>query len=450
LAAKSHFSAGPPERGLLRSIRRWDLVAVTINGVIGAGIFGLPSRAFALAGGYSIFAFCACAFFVGLIVLSFAEVGSRFSGTGGPYLYAREAFGPAAGFQVGWLMYLARLTAFAANCNLLVEYLAWFQPAAGAGAGRAALMSLIVAALTIVNVAGVRKAAVAGDVFTVGKLLPLAVFIGLGFFAIDPARFSFDSPPDYGSFSKAVLLLVYAFTGFEMAVIPAGETRDPRRTLPAAILLGMAIVAVFYVLIQAVAIGTLPGLAASQRPLADASQAFLGPAGAALISAGAAVSILGNLNVVILAASRLVFAMAERNELPGSLAYLHHTYRTPVAAIVVTSAAMLVLALSGTFIYLLTISTISRLVVYFITCGSLPILRRREAALPGAFHAPAGRAVSIAAMVLSLWLLSHATWNDVRDTAVAAVFGLAVFVISAVRRGERREKRRKTSLRSDR
>src|SRR5256884_9497173 len=168
--------------GLLRGIRKWDLVAVAINGIIGAGIFGLPAKVYALIGTYSLIAFVACAIVVTLIILCFAEVGSRFDETGGPYLYAREAFGPTVGFEVGWLSWLARLTAFAANCNLMVSYLGFFWPSANSSIPRAAIIVLVVLVLTVLNVTGVRQAAIASDLFTIGKLIPMLIFIGVGLF----------------------------------------------------------------------------------------------------------------------------------------------------------------------------------------------------------------------------------------------------------------------------
>ncbi|HEY7545796.1 MAG TPA: amino acid permease, partial [Blastocatellia bacterium] len=350
--------------GLVRGIRRWDLVAMSINGIIGAGIFGLPSKVFKETGAYSLIAFAACALVVSLIVLCFAEVGSRTSETGGPYLYAREAFGPAVGFEVGWLMWIARLTAFAANCNLFVTYLSFFVPQASEPVWRAVIIIIVVLTLTTINVIGVRDAAIASNVFTIGKLLPIIIFIVIGIFFINPENFSFDAPPGYQTFSSSVLALIYAFTGFEMAVIPAGEVQDPRRNLPVAILTAMAVVAFVYILIQAVCIGTLPGLALSERPLADAFGSFAGAAGASTISAGALISITGNLIVLILAASRLPFAMAERRELPSILASTHKRFRTPYVAIIATAGVMLALTLASGFVYALTISAIARLLAY--------------------------------------------------------------------------------------
>jgi len=417
--------------GLIRGIRRWDLVAVAINGIIGAGIFGLPSTVYALIGPYSLIAFIACALVVTLVVLCFAEVSSRFSETGGPYIYARAAFGPVAGFEAGWLMWLARLTSFAANCNLLIEYLGYFHPGIATGWLRAVVIILIVATLTAVNIIGVRNAALFSDVFSIGKLIPLALFIMTGLFFLTPQNFSTAAQPALSSSSQSVMLLVYAFTGFEMAIIPAGETRDPRRNLPFAILTSLGVVAVVYILIQVVCIGTLPELAASKRPLADASERFMGAIGASVITAGAAISIIGNLSVVILAAARLPFAMASNRELPQILAATHNRFHTPYVAIVATSGVMLALTLSGTFISSVTISTIARLLVYMATCAGLIALRRRDQQrqeeIEAQFKAPAGVAVSIAALVLMVWLLAHSTGREAGNTFIAAVAGLLIY-----------------------
>jgi amino acid transporter len=425
----------PTQTGLLRGIRRWDLVAIALNGIIGAGIFGLPSKVYALLGPYSLLAFAACALVVALIILCFAEVASRYDQTGGPYLYGREACGPLIGFEVGWLTWLARVTAFAANCNLLIQYLSFFWPAAATGWTRAAVISVIVAVLTAVNIAGIRNAALFSDVFTIGKLLPIILFIVAGLFFLEPQGFSASAQPSFHHFSQAVLLLVYAFTGFEMAVIPAGEARNPRGDLPFAILVSLGLVALLYVLIQVVCIGTLPALAASNRPLADAAQRFLGTAGAGIITVGVIVSVIGNLSVLILAGARLPFAMACNRELPRFLAMTHERFRTPHPAILLTAALMLALTLAGTFIYALTISTIARLLGYTATCVGAILLRRREKeAAP--FTIPAGTAVAVAALGLIAWLLSHSSGREARDAALAVGVGLLIYATYKLLRRE--------------
>ncbi len=421
-------SAGQPD--LVRGIRRWDLVAVAINGILGAGIFGLPSKVYALIGPYSLLAVLACALVASLIIFSFAEVASRFSETGGPYVYARASLGPVAGFEVGWLMWLARLTAFAANLNLMIEYLGYFVPGITAGWARAISIAAIVAVMTVINLVGVRDAAMVSNAFSIGKLIPILLFILAGLFFLDLQRFSTPAEPTVSSFSQSVMLLVYAFTGFEMALIPAGEVRDPHRNVPFAILAALAIVAITYVGIQAVCIGTLPSLASSTRPVADAALAFLGPVGGSVISVGVIVSIFGNLIVLLLAAARLPFAMAANQELPRAFGAVHARFRTPHIAILATSIAMLALALSGTFIYAATISTLARLLAYIATAVGLLVLRRRDPHPP--FKLVGGPIIPLAAIGLTCWLLGHSTAREARDAAIAAFTGLAIYGIYKV------------------
>src|SRR5256885_611681 len=424
------MTIAPPttsSEGLVRGIRKWDLVAFTVNAVIGAGIFGLPAKAFSLIGSYSLIAFFACAFVVLLIILCFAEVSSRFDETGGPYTYARAAFGPTVAFEVGWLSWLARITAFAANCNLMVSYLGFFWPAANNFWPRATVIVLVVLALTAINVLGVRQAALAGDVFTVGKLLPMLIFIGIGLFFLNPHAFALGARPATGAFSQSVLLLLYAFTGFEMATIPAGEIRNPQKNMPQALLIATAVVAFTYILIQVVCIGTLPGLGTSTKPLADAGQRFMGTAGAALISAGAMISIAGNLNVLVLSGSRIPFAFAEREQLPAMFARVHQRFFTPYISIVITAVVMLVLTLKSSFVAALTISAIARLVTYAATCAALPVLRRKPDVPKALFRLPGGSLIAIAALLLSGWLLANSTLREGIQAAIAAVLGMAIY-----------------------
>ncbi len=420
-------STNPSPEGLIRGIRKWDLVAVTINGIIGAGIFGLPAKVFALIGSYSLIAFVACALVVTLIVLCFAEVGSRFDETGGPYLYAREAFGSTVAFEVGWLIWLARLTAFAANCNLMVSYLAFFWAPANSTMPRALIITGTVLSLTALNVFGVRQAAIASNLFTVGKLIPMLIFVAAGLFFLNPHAFALGAGPSARAFSQSVLLLIYAFTGFEMAAIPAGEIRNPQTHLPRALLISIAVVACTYILIQIVCIGTLPELAASQKPLADAAQRFMGTTGAAIISAGAIISIAGNLNIVLLSGSRVPFAIAEQKQLPEVFAAIHRRFSTPHIAIVVTAGVMLVLTLRSSFVAALTISAIARLVTYAVTCAALPVLRRRSGVPVAMFKGRGGPIIAVAALILAVWLLANSTLREAVTAVIAAAVGMAIY-----------------------
>jgi basic amino acid/polyamine antiporter, APA family len=418
-----------PDGRLIRGLRRWDLVALVINATVGAGIFGLPARAFALAGTYSLVAYALAALALYLIVLCFAEVGSRFSSTGGPYLYARTTFGPFIGFQVGWLLWLARITAIASLANLFVSYLAFFIPVVSLW--RSAVLILLISAVAFTNIIGIKATTRVTNALTIGKLAPLFLFGCVGLFFINPQHYSLVSPPSYQTFSEATLLLVFAYVGFESAVIPSGEVRDPARHVPFALITGFAVIVLVYMLVQIVCIGTLPELATSERPLADASTRFLGAAGASIIAAGALVSIGGTLNALTFASPRLLFAMAENGQLPRVFGAIHSRFRTPVTSIVLTATVALAIALFSTFMSAVTISAVVRLMAYTTTCAALLYLRRHPTLVPGGFRLRGGPGVAIAALVLIAWLLSNTQWNEVRLAGMAVLLGVFLYLPGA-------------------
>jgi APA family basic amino acid/polyamine antiporter len=431
--------------GLRREIRKWDLVALLVNVTVGAGILRLPADVQKTVGNYSLGASVVCALIIGLIALCFAEVGSRFSGTGGPYLYARQTFGSTLGFTIGWLMWLTRLAGFATLVQVFVAYLGYFWPPSESGLPRVAIMTGLVAVLTIINIIGVRVSARAGDVLTVSKLIPLVMFVAVGLFFVSPARFTLGARPSLGSFSAAVFMLVYVFSGFEAVLVNSGEIRQPQRVIPFALIMALSASVVLFLLIQVVCIGTLPGLAGSERPLAEASHSFLGAAGPPILSAGALVGIFGTLNVIMLAFTRLPFAMAALGQLPAQLALVHRRFRTPHVSILVCAAIVLLLSVSGTFIYALKVTVITRVMVYASTCVALPVLRRRSritipvktaGEAPGSFEVPAGILISIVCVILCLGLLANTAWREARDVAIAVAIGLAIY--AATRIGQRK------------
>jgi APA family basic amino acid/polyamine antiporter len=405
-------------------------VALVINSVIGAGIFGLPSQVYALAGTYSLAAYAVAALAIGLFVLCFAEVGSRFGGTGGPYLYTHVAFGPLIGFQVGWLMWIARVAGFASVVNLSVAYLALFVPAANGDAWRAVVIIVVVVLLSAVNIAGLRTSATVTNVLTAGKVIPLFLLALVGVFFIDPQHYSFAAVPPYSAFSKATLLVMFAFAGFESALIPTGEMRDPRRHLPFSLFVGMSVVTALYIGVQAVCIGTVPDLAHAARPLSDPALRIVGRAGESMVAAAALISTGGVLNAIVFSTPRLLFAMAQHGELPRVFASTHTRFRTPVAAIVATTTAAALVALFSTFVSALTISTIVRLVAYMATCAALPVMRGRAELPRPSYFAPAGPLVSAGAIALGLWLISNSPWAEVRVALMFAGVGVALYFVS--------------------
>ncbi len=431
--------------GLVREIRKWDLVALLVNVTVGAGILRLPSDVQSIVGNYSLLAFVVCAVIIGLIALCFAEVGSRFSTTGGPYLYARETFGPTLAFLVGWLMWLTRVAGLATLAQVFVTYLGYFWLPAESGLTRIAIITGLVVVLTAINLLGVKESARASDLFTISKLLPLSVFVAVGLFSISPARFTLAARPSLESFSAAVFILIYAFSGFEAVLVNSGEIREPQRVIPFGLVVALSISVLLFLLIQIVCIGTLPQLANSERPLADASYTFLGALGPTMISAGALIGIFGTLNVIMLASTRLPFAMAAHGQLPAFLSRIHRRFRTPYVSVLVSAAAALLLALPGTFLYALKFTVITRVIVYASTCAALPVLRRRGSmAEPirakhevlASFEVPAGRLISVVCVILCFWLLSNSGWREARDVAIATAIGLIIYVVT--RLGQRR------------
>jgi APA family basic amino acid/polyamine antiporter len=323
----------------------------------------------------------------------------------------------------------------------LIAYLGYFCPVVESGLARAGVIAGLVVFLTIINIIGVRPSARVGDVLTVGKLVLFVLFVAVGMFFISPARLTLGPRPSLGQFSGAVFILVYAFSGFEAVLVNSGEIRQPQRVIPFALFSAMSAVVVLFLLIQVVCIGTLPQLATSERPLADASQRFVGTVGPAIVSAAALVSILGTLNAVMLALTRLPFAMALHGQLPSLLARVHTRFRTPHVSILVSAAAVLLLTLAGTFIYAVKVTVITRVIVYTSACLALPILRRRSKMIagertppsfPAAFELPAGTWISILCVVLCLWLLANSGLSEVRDVAIAVAVGLTFYAATRV------------------
>jgi amino acid transporter len=388
------------DNSLIRGMGKWALTAFAINMTVGAGIFGLPARIQALVGSYSVVVVVICGLLIALIAVCFAEIGSRFDRPGGPQLYASIAFGPATGFTVGWLLWISRLGTCAAVSNLLVDYGTGLWAQLAQPFARAGTISMLMLAYAWLNIRGIRQTAAVSTVFSVSKLIPLLAFVTVGLFFVEPQSLHVGSLPPAKDLSSAILLTAFAFFGFDAPTVMAGEVRNAPRSVPFAILLSVGSVVVLYTLIQIVCVGTLPHLATSERPLADAAIKLVGPGGAVVIALAAVVASTGVCGASMTAATRLLFAMADHGQLPIALTRIHSRFHTPVLAIVVTAAAALVLALSGSFIYLVKLTLIARISVYAITCAVLPVIRRKGNAPEASFKLPAGDAVAGASAIL--------------------------------------------------
>lgn len=368
-----------------------------------------------------------------LIALSCAEVASRFEGTGGPYLYTRAAFGRFAAFEVGWMLWFTRATSWASVITVLVASLGFYWPGVTTGAPRALLISAIIALIAAINIRGIRQSSFAVNVLTIGKLLPLAIVIAVGLFFVDWSRLTAGAGVSLQGLSKSGLLLIFAFGGYEVIPVIAGETRNPRRDVPFALIMTIVIVTLITTLAQVVALGTLPALASSKTPLADAAARFLGAGGAALVTVGAVLSTTGNNMGQALSGSRNLFALAEQKDLPDFFGRIHPRFRTPANAILVTAGVALALALSGSFQSLAAASAISRLVVYVATCAST--LRLRGSGFdgvvkPAAFVVPLGPVIPLAAIVIALAILAGATPLQLTAGTGALAAGACLYLVA--------------------
>jgi amino acid transporter len=464
-----HSLPTPPSAGLAiaplpRQLGFWSLWLLVINGLVGAGIFGLPAGAARLAGDFSLWLYPLCALLILPVLLCFAELSSRFAGSGGPAVYVSAAFGPAAGFQAGWLYYLARLVSVAANTVLLVDSVCYFLPALQTGPLRLMLLVAVLGAMTLLNVWGVRKTMRWLGALTVAKLAVLAGFAlaGCSFLlwpdstALNPA-FSTTlnttvqwqpllSYPGIIDGPAALLLLVYAFVGFESALIPAGEAKNPQRDLPRALLSALLLVTLLYMAVQAACLALLPDLAQSKTPLLDAtarlathmaphlsphisteSAAALSSIATSILMLGIIASVAANLLGAMFSTPRLSHALAEQGQLPAWFAAVHPRFLTPAHAIWFFGLLALLLASLGSFLYLAAATVLIRALLYGLCCAALPVLRRQQ---PSPLQLPLAALLPLLAILVCLWLASQVSSTSVWLTVALIALGLALSLLA--------------------
>ncbi len=433
MTGKKDITGSEPATGkqtilLSKSIRKWDLVLLVVNSIIGAGIFGLPSKVFALSGIYSLLAFVVCAVVIMIFILCFAEVASQFDKTGGPYVYVLKAFGRFPAFIMGWLLILSRIFNYATLINLLVIYFSYFSEIFNQPVIRVVCIVLISAALGYLNHVGVKNSTRVSNIITIAKLLPLTVFIIIGLFSMNSELFSNSKPIQLSSFTTSILLLVFAFGGFESILVNSGEIEKPQKNIPFALITAAIFVAVYYCLIQLVSIGTLPALAASEKPLAEAADHFIGPDGGSLMAIGALVSITGTLNVLMLSGSRLPFALSVEKQLPSFLSYVHPKYRTPTWSLLIMFLIVAAVSIAWSFFAALTIASIVRILVYLMVCTSLIQLRRQKKTDSPYFRIRNGYFLAIAGIAFSIWLLTASKWSEVIAVSGCIVVGIILYL----------------------
>ncbi|MCA3254696.1 MAG: APC family permease [Alphaproteobacteria bacterium] len=427
---------------LKRGIGRADFMALVVNAVVGAGVLALPGRLYAEVGSWSLVVIAGTTLLVTVFALCTAELAGRFDRTGGPGLYATEAFGPTAGFSAGWLLWIARTLSCATQLGLLVEYASGPVPWLATAEGRATAIVALGGGLGALTWAGVVLSARASTAFTVLKLAFFAGFVALCFAAIDFGRIApAPPPPALGAQGEAVILILFAFFGFEAATVLAGETRDPKRTVPAGLIGGIAIIALIYGAVSVAAIGVLPDPATAERAVAAAAGAVAGAPGDLLATFGAIVVLGGALIAGFLLASRMLFAMAESGQLPAALARIDPRRQTPDLAVILVSIAITLMAVFSSVLTALVLSTAARLLVGIVTYSAMLKLRARG---PSRFVAPAGGLLAVVAVVLSVAILAIAALDQLPLAAAALVAGLIPYALTrwAAARSYARSRRR--------
>jgi len=419
----------------------WSMMLLGVNAIVGSGIFLLPNKAYAQVGVYSLYVIIFDAFLVLCMALCFAEASGMFKKNGAAYVYAKEAFGEFVGFEVGFMKWAIGIIAWAAMAAAFTQALSVVWEPAGHGATRTIIQVIMIGGLGIMNILGVRISALFNNIVTVAKLIPLILFVAVGIFFLDKANFAttashvvqtatsatshLSTGLTTASFASAVLLMFYAFTGFEAIATASEDMENPQKNLPKVIVSVIIAVVIFYILILAVSIGTLgSSLAGSEAPIADAMKTFLGTWGRDLVLAGTIVSIGGITLASSFLTPRTGVALASNGILPKFIGK-NGRFGTPTWAIAITSVLAIFLSLSGTFYFLAAISVISRFVQYLPTCVAVVVLRKKRPDLKSSFRIPFGPVIPAVAVIISFWLLYNSSMYKI-------LFGLGGLVVGAV------------------
>lgn len=412
-----------------------SIILLGINAIIGSGIFLLPGQAYEKMGTSSLFVYVFVSFLAMALAMCFAEVAGMFKRNGGAYVYVKEAFGDFAGFEVGIMKWMVSMIAWATMAVGFATALSSIFPIAKEPWIQNSIVCVLLIGLGIVNIIGVRLTKYVNNIASIGKLLPLLLFIGIGIFYLKKDNFYplFPMTLTASTFSDSVLLIFYAFTGFEAISSAAEDMENPKKTLPIAIISAMSVVSILYFLIQTVSIGTLgSALATSVTPVADAIQIFLGPIGKMIVALGTLVSIAGINIASSFLTPRNAVALAKDGMLPNVIAK-ETPWNTPYVAILLSVAIALPIALSGSFTQLAAISVISRFTQYIPTCLSILVFRRTRPDLTSTYRVPFGYTIPILATLISIWLLFHADVYKLFIGLGAMILAIPIYFIMKYR-----------------
>src|SRR5229473_3112794 len=413
-----------PSSGLVRTIGRWSLAALMVNTMVGASIFGLPALLAARLGKWSPFGFLAAFAIIAVIAACMAEVASQFQDAGGPYLYTRVAFGRFLAIQNGWLTWLTRIAAVSAVANLFIIYLSEFLPGVRAPLARAAVLTILIGFLAVVNYRGVTGGNRLSNFFTVTKAALLAFFVIAGLTAlalhpeirVTPAATTTTS----ADWFEAVLLMIYSYGGFEAALIATGETRDARKDIPFALFAAIAATTVLFIAVQHLVIHTIANVAVSSARAVDSARRFLPPLGVQIVAAGTLISACGYLSANMLHTPRITYAMGAGGDFPAFFGKIHPRFRTPHLSIVIFAAVLLLFSIAGNFKWNALLSSVARLFVYGSVAAALPALRRKQPHAD-AFRLPGGVFIAALALLFTGVLVTRMHWGEFLVISITAI-----------------------------
>jgi basic amino acid/polyamine antiporter, APA family len=419
------------EQKLIRVVGRKEIIALTINGIVGGAIFVLPATVATILGIAGPLAFFCAGLFSVFIVLCFAELGGRYDRTGGAYLYASEAFGGIGAFLIGWFYFLARLTSIAALTNAFLGFISYFHEL------HSPIRELITIAflglLGFINYRGIKTSSRIINFLTVAKIVPLVTFVIAGFILMNWNVYQHIPLPQLQPFIKAVLICMYALTGFEIIGIPGAEMTNAKRDTPIGMIIGAAIAIAVYLSVQFVAAAIHPAIANSKSPIAEAAQIMLGSGAGTFITVGAICSVVGTIMGLMLTGPRIIFAMSLQNQMPAFFGRVHPAFQTPSVSITFFTILSIVITLSSGFANLATLSAMARMVTYIGSAIALILLRRKTPS-PDTFRLPGGPSIPIITIALSIFFLTAAT----REQWIAGICGLFVglFLYLLTRKGQ--------------
>lgn len=420
--------------GLNRSLGLFDVVSLVVGTIVGADIYIAASFGAGLLGPASIIAWILAGIMAILIALCFAECSSLVPDIGGPFAYAKEAFGSFTGFLVGWALLLAEWSSIAVFPLAFVAYLKFFVYLSPLS--QIIVKILFVLFLTFINFFGVRQAGRANEILTILKIAPILIltFAGIAYFLLKPslliAHFTPLAPLGFGGLGSALVLIFWAYVGFELVTVPSDEIIDSKRTIPLAIIAGMGVITIFYVVTNFVIVGLVPWmeLSTSTAPLALAGSVFLGAIGAGFLTIGALLSISGSDEAGILSSARIPFAMAANGMLPRAFAKIHPKYETPYVALFIQGLVTIIAAVLGTISELIIFSVFTLLFCYLITCVAVFPLKKK---LTGGIKLP--RIVPVLGIVLSIYMMSQCAPNQIIIGIILILAGIPIYIIFAPR-----------------